>query len=88
MSDMIERVARAIHFRGDDQGDDAWNHCQPWLRMVAREQARVAVEAMRKPTDEMVRAAHKDHEGEYYLPVSLWQSMIDAALSNSKGGEG
>lgn len=41
--EMVERVARAIHFRGGDQGDDAWNHCQYWLRDVAREQARAAM---------------------------------------------
>lgn len=45
--EMIERVARAIHFRGEDGGDDAWNHCQYWLRDVAREQARAAIDAIR-----------------------------------------
>lgn len=47
VSEEVERVARAIHFRGDDQGDDAWNHCQYWLRDLAREQARAAIEAIR-----------------------------------------
>lgn len=53
MNEMIEKVARAIHFRGEDGGDDAWNHCQPYLRDIAREQARGAIEAMREPTDYM-----------------------------------
>lgn len=39
-----ESIARAIHFRGHDQGDDAWNHCQPHLRTTAREQATAAIE--------------------------------------------
>ena len=47
MSNMIERVARAIYFRGDDQGDLAWNHARQGHRDVAMEQARAAIEAMR-----------------------------------------
>lgn len=41
-TEAIESVARAIHFRGEDGGDDAWNHCQRYLRDMAREQARAA----------------------------------------------
>ena len=94
MSDMIERVARAIHFRGDDQGDGAWSHCQPWLRMVAREQARAAIEAMREPTEAMVASGESaasfgigKPKDEAAIP-RVWRWMIDASLSNSKGGEG
>ncbi len=55
---MVERMARAIHFRGEDGGDDAWFHCQPYLREMARGQARAAIEAMRDLTDDMSRAAY------------------------------
>ena len=33
------------------------------------------------PTPEMIRAARNDHEGNYFLPVSLYQSMLAAAPS-------
>lgn len=31
------------------------------------------------PTNEMISAARKDHEGEWYLPSSLYDSMLAAA---------
>ncbi|RWF71376.1 MAG: hypothetical protein EOQ34_15630 [Mesorhizobium sp.] len=90
MTGMIERVARAIHFRGEDGGDDAWNHCQSWLRDLAREQAKAAIEAMREPTEMMSRAGMKsiqawedsDPDGILmdFRELSCWRTMIDAAL--------
>ncbi|KQV43256.1 MULTISPECIES: hypothetical protein [unclassified Rhizobium] len=32
----------------------------------------------KKPTMEMVKAAHRDHEGDPWLPYSLWTSMLSA----------
>lgn len=74
---LLEKIARAIHFRGDDQGDDAWNHCQPWLREVAREQARAALTAMREPTEDQLRAAWDAVD---YNIDDFWRAMVDAAL--------
>lgn len=78
MSDMVERVARAMfplvpNCRGRSFEDHP-------MRYNLMDKARAAIKAMRDPTDQMVRAARKDHEGEHFLPVSLWQSMVDAAL--------
>lgn len=78
---MVERVARAIHFRGDDQGDDAWDHCQTWLRMAAREQARAAIEAMREPTTEMKFCGIQE---EAYGIDATWKAMIDTALKEDR----
>lgn len=88
---MVERVARAIHFRGDDQGNDAWNYCQPWLRDVAKEQARAAIEAMREPDrDTLARALHdiEDRRGAMRESVQVFRefhrAMIDAGLSDER----
>lgn len=84
MSEMVERVARAIYFRGDDQGDTAWHHCQLWHRDVAREQARAAIEAMREPTEAMVKAAYgRERTG---TERGNWRAMIDAALKEKQDG--
>ncbi len=47
-------------------------------------EARIAIEAMKNPTIGMMKAARGNHEGEFYLPHSLFNSMIDAALSEEK----
>lgn len=41
--------------------------------------ARGLVMVPMEPTPEMVVSAQLDHEGEYYLPYSLYASMISAA---------
>lgn len=43
---MIERVARAIAALNGELGEDKWRYCVP--------EARAAIRAMHKPTDEMV----------------------------------
>lgn len=90
MSEMIERVARAIWASeytspwpdGDGYPDDEY-------RLVARKQARAAIEAMREPTDAM-KAVDGIHWG-YGCHVcggltEGWQAMIDAALSEGEVG--
>jgi hypothetical protein len=60
MSEMIERVARAISkarfLNGGNEDDDGWDDCSAGLRNDYRTQARAAVEAMREPTKEMWQA--------------------------------
>lgn len=83
MSDMVEKVARAICAAipfGVDQAD-------------AAKAARAAIEAMREPTEEMKSAAaygptsfsYGDENSFEYLSNedagSCWKTMIDAALS-------
>ncbi|QAZ46743.1 hypothetical protein [Mesorhizobium sp. Pch-S] len=78
--EMIERVARAIHFRGDDQGDDAWNYCQNSLRVLAREQARAAIEAIRSDGAAGYRVKNTVGMGEY-----SFYEYLHGAVPHSQG---
>lgn len=88
----IEQVARAL-CESDDANWDAKdaretaNGCTPEeQRDYWRDKARAAIEAMRNPTMDMMKAARAHHEGEHYLPHSLFNSMIDAALNEQDQG--
>jgi hypothetical protein len=93
MSEMIERVARAIF-------PDCWN--DEWINSLgvytwedfevdrdrARTKARAAIEAMREPTDEMLSAAGTRRPVDDEVmgpdhPWALWDSMTDAALNGN-----
>ena len=74
---MVERVARALA-RHDNPKHENW-----WPSYDTR--ARAAIEAMKDPTIEMMKQARAHHEGEHYLPHSLFNSMIDAALNGKEG---
>lgn len=88
MSDMVERVARALcrhagagHFKGRDL--DAYVEIY-WRGHASG--ARAAVEAMRNPTDKMICASLDDHDkrsGRQSI-TECWNSMIDAALAGEK----
>ncbi len=93
MSEMIERVARAMLAADypDDVGGELeylwWDrHGETYLRY-----ARAAIEAMREPTEAMTFAGHDPLEtsvglsnGELYFdaegPAQTFTAMIDAAL--------
>ena len=68
MSEMIERVAKAIDKTSQERG-----HRIPATAM--RHLAVAAIEAMREPTDAMINAPSGE---EYY--ETIWKEMIDAAL--------
>lgn len=73
MSEMIERVARAIMSEENPDSLDQYSAM-----------ARAAIEAMREPTDEMKNCSEEVHWG-YSCHVcgglkEGWQAMIDAAL--------
>lgn len=82
MTNMIERVARAIY-----EEDDPWHKAWPWPDLnvsqgsadVYRRIAEAAIKAMREPTDEMITAGFLlcDEEGTRII----WTDMIDAALT-------
>jgi hypothetical protein len=85
MSEMIERVARAIY-------EDAWGI--EWPPEPAgeadeyRRGARAAIEAMREPTEAMLSAAGtRRPRGDEVMgpdhPWALWDAMIDAALKET-----
>jgi hypothetical protein len=76
MSEMIEKVARAICEEERMNPDDAlggWVHWAP--------AARAAIEAMREPTEAIMDAGPP----EPYMDAHVWGKMIDAALHFSPG---
>jgi hypothetical protein len=88
MTDMVERVARAIY---EDRNGP---RCEPWgtkpkgHKDPYRADARAAIEAMREPTEAMVGsgADHDAEGGGTGNPLAIYTAMIDAALSpNQKG---
>jgi hypothetical protein len=81
MSDMIERVAKAIFFRGHEQDDMMWQHMQPHLRETAFEQACAAIEAMREPTDAMAEFAEENFDRNGDDIKVCHRAFILAALS-------
>lgn len=90
---MIQRVARALYESKAIPGDD-WATESEVHREFCRRQARVAIEAMREPTQAMLDAgADHMHEAIDFSPepgegidgydVSpVWDAMIDAALTD------
>lgn len=88
MNEMIERVAEAMHNCIYAEPKVQWSELHEDSRAVVRRIARVAIEAMRDPTDAMTRngwlAAHRvitadrcNHE----MLTKAWHAMIDAALA-------
>lgn len=73
--DMIERVAIVI-CQSDGIGWDGYNE-QGHERF--RKQARLAIAAMRKPTEAMIEVAHNRLAGDGDIR-DLYVAMIDAAL--------
>ncbi len=76
MNEMIERVANAMAFHSDRQA-----HTKPWM-VKWDDLARVAIAAMREPTEAMLDAAvARDYRGEGPDTASEhWRAMIDQAL--------
>lgn len=87
MSEMVERVARALFAVAAPYTDKCcskpkFEECQICAR-DAREHARAAIEAMREPTEAMVTRAMADDGTSMPLARGydeVWQSMIDEAL--------
>lgn len=90
VSEMVEKVARTLHRHAEKTG--AW--WVPWdltadnLQDRWREEARVAIEAMRESTQAMVDAGEETAYVERGYPSDwmgggsdkVWQAMIDEAL--------
>lgn len=84
---MIERVARAIWEHATPIKPGPWNDAlQLWDRADDREkrlalmQARIAIAAMREPTEEMVEAGEKWDSATEFGAGPLYSAMIDAEL--------
>ncbi|WIA54360.1 hypothetical protein N6H05_14935 [Sphingobium sp. WTD-1] len=89
MSEMIERVAKAIY-----EEDDPWHKAWPWPDLnekqgtadAYRRIAAAAIKAMREPTFPMVKAMfNTKDDGGGSLHERKWQSAIDAALVGEVG---
>lgn len=81
---MLERVAKAM--RGSVDRHEVRLLDEEWL-----EAARAAIEAMREPTEEIVRAFEVCPASGYETLSAeakfTWQAMIDAALAPPPKGE-
>ena len=78
MSEMVERVSRAIEAAGKK-----WANEHPfdyWDEAPLEVYALAAIEAMREPTQEMLDVGPY----EPYMDAGVWAKMIDAALSAPK----
>lgn len=79
MSKMVERVARAIAAK---DGYDSWSHAHKLTVDHYTGLARVAIEAMREPTEGMVDAGYDFTADPCWREdfVKAWQACIDEAL--------
>ena len=91
MSEMVERVARAMYvsFKGLPQAQYSWedlaHNANDPLVQNYRRMARAAIEAMREPTMKMLMAAHRIDSGNNALIEiddlrDAWRRMSDEAL--------
>lgn len=75
MSEMVERVARAI--------SPNWEYMSRNDRRNAVITARVAIEAMREPTEAMIKGAgwlYPMYDDPHDRHEDVWSAMIDEAL--------
>lgn len=85
MSEMVERVAKAIH--NSEYNGDGNFHWREETADIYRRAARAALTAMREPTKAMVEAGLYDEDAFNLLGVgesalrSAFTRMIDAALA-------
>lgn len=80
MSEMVERVARAI---AASDGYDSWEAAHELTVRKYSDMARAAILALRDPTDEMIGALllpDMDCARQYRLITAQWQIMIDEAV--------
>lgn len=88
MSEMIERVAKAIveKLNEIEGGGTSWDEAGHEMKESMFPLARAVIEAMRDPTTAMLEAEPED-DGEFSKENSIfharqfWQAMIDEALA-------
>ncbi len=88
--EMIERVAKAMFLHKYPNGIQAWNMKHAGKNSMWHKYARAAIEAMREPTEAMVKSfSIKDPvvsigPGEWpKIMVLIYEGMIDAALKDT-----
>jgi len=90
VSDMVEQVARALcaarynalegHYLPAFKQAQVEKHWQLFV-----DDASIAIEAMRKPTEKMLNACNLfTVDGRIAVEKDYWQAMIDAALNGTK----
>jgi hypothetical protein len=91
MSEMVERVSRAICVANGEDPDKMYPYVDPgskvlcsfgvyqpqWFHVLPL--ARAAIAAMREPTKAMIESA----EVEAVYPAEHWRTMIDEALKDT-----
>ena len=84
MSEMVERVAKAIYEAGPD--GYVWESAAPYWLNEYRDLARAAIAAMREPSVEMEKAGARGisacftPEPDDPPALAAWRAMVDAAL--------
>lgn len=78
MSEMVDRVARAMveHFRQGNKSAADEAQAVELFKSVARK----AIEAMRKPTEDMILAAIDEMDSADEGAGATWAAMIEEAL--------
>jgi hypothetical protein len=74
MTEMVEHVAKAIYEKFEDRPSYARRQMNG---LLAEELARAAIEAMREPTEQQLRAAWAKVDSNI---DDFWRAMVDAAL--------
>lgn len=84
---MVEKVARATYSKfmeGVEGLEPSWDELPEYHQWRLKEATKAAIEAMREPTEEMMKAGvNQDStiDSEAHAPcVRHWEAMIDAAL--------
>jgi hypothetical protein len=87
MSEMVERVARALceqsYAKSDEKLPWYWHSETSDERDEWRAMARAAIEAMREPTDRMCNSGAAKWDDDWCTEtnaLNMWQAMIDEAL--------
>lgn len=68
-----------------NSGSPVWQSVQvpEWRMVQAREEARAALRALRKPTGDMIDAGNVKIDAGYNDGETVWAAMIEAALRES-----
>lgn len=86
-SEMVERIARALHKTYDPHEDIAWERLPPSAQDQLRADATTILKAMREPTTGMIGAAQTAWLHDPARRTStLYRAMIDHEIKLAEGG--
>jgi CHASE3 domain sensor protein len=85
MSELIDRVARAIYEASPTRADGGFSAAPQDVQERVRAQARAALEAMREPSRAMVTAGEELAVRQVAIDeAALWRTMMAAALERDR----